>query len=1122
MSLHFLFGRAGTGKTTRCCQEICRYITEHPEAHAIWLVPDQATYRAETKLAETFPAGGFTRVDVCGFSRLGYRLRQELREKEDEALSPLVQQLILRRLLRAHKTELRMLGKAAGQPHFAKTLTAFFHQLDAFGITEEALAAAKVAAEDTPLGRKLSDLILLRREYHAYLTAHFSYRGNLYDKLTADIPRSPMIRGAKIWIDGFNGMIPQEISAVAALVRTARDVTVTLSMDPPREAADYPLFDRPYRLWKALAAEAGSFSSETLTEPHRFTCPRVRELAERFFRPLPAPCIYPAATRVLPEQGVFVTEAPSRETEVDEAVRRIALLVREKGFRYRDILILLRSPDSYRNLLERKLAEAEIPAFLDAKRPMTTHPLVRLVSSLLHFLSETGGGKRWKNATLFALLKNPLLPILPDDDVDRLENYTRRVGVKPYHWKREWTFRTYFRLESDEPMSRKEAEELAAMNGLRETLLSRLTPLEAAWAETKTAQDKTALLYRFLTDEHIPQRLADWDETSYRETKTRPHREVWKKTLALWDDLVKACGEDPMDDAEYLSVAEDGLSFLTFALIPPTLDHVTVTTIDRGYATEARAVFLLGANEGEFPARITEEGILSEADKETIRETDALLLAPDLASLIDQEEFYTYLSLTRARQVLALSYATSDTDGSELSPSALVLRLLRLGYTTAKKTARLLSPADTDTSYLLRPAQALSLLPGVLRNGTPMAGSIWTALRDWAHAHDEKSLRAASAGLTYTNAARPLSPALARRLFLGKSAFRTSVSRMENYRGCPYRYFLQYGLRLADEKEAAVEAPQIGNYLHAGLHRFGEYLKRSQKAWRDATDEEISETSKEIADMLAPRIQSGALLSDAAAHYTKNAMDRTLRTTLARLRAQSQKSEAETVAMEKPFLCPIPAGNETIRVTGSIDRMDVAGGAAVVCDYKTGTPDIDLSQITSGLKLQLITYLMAAVEESGNALLPGALLYLYVQGSARTVPVPADGTTPKEEKTVNGYFLANPDFLRALDRAVGTPESSLPIRMTTTNGFYATAPVLTERELRALFTKTKALYAALYTDLKNGQIPLCPTRYNKQTTPCKFCIYKSICRFDPTLPGNRYEDIPKRTDKEIKEELHEL
>ena len=1119
MSLHFLFGRAGTGKTTRCCQDICRYISEDPDAHAILLVPDQATYRAETKLAETFPAGGFTRVDVCGFSRLGYRLRQELREEQDDALSPLVQQIILRRLLRQHKKELRMLGKAASQPHFAKTLTAFFHQLDAFGVTDEALAAAQVSSEDTPLGRKLSDLSLLRREYRAYLTAHFDYRGNLYDKLTADIPRSPMIRGAKIWIDGFNGMIPQEISAVSALIRTARDVTVTLAMDPPREAADYPLFDRPYRLWKALAAEAGSYSSETLTEPHRFTCPRIRELAEQFFRPLAAPCIYPAATRVLPEQGVFVTEAPSRETEVDETVRRIALLVREKGFRYRDILVLLRNADAYMHLLERKLADAAIPAFLDAKRPMTTHPLVRLVSSLLHFLTESDGGRRWKNATLFALLKNPLLPVLADDDVDRLENYVRRVGVKPYQWKREWTFRSYFRLEADEPMSRREAEELAAMNALREALLSRLSKLETAWAETKTARDKTALLYRFLTEESIPQRLAEWDDISYQETKTRPHREVWKKMLALGDDLVKACGDDAMDDAEYLSVSEDGLASLSFALIPPTLDHVTVTTIDRGYAMEGRAVFILGANEGEFPARITEEGILSEADKETLRETDALLLAPDLASLIDQEEFYTYLSLTRARQVLSMSYATADTDGSELSPSTLVLRLLRLGYTTAKKTARLLSPDTTETDCLLRPAQSLALLPGVLREGTPKAESIWAALRDWAHEYDEKSLRAAAAGLSYTNAAKPLPPALAKRLFLGKSTFRTSVSRMENYRGCPYRYFLQYGLKLSEEKEAAVEAPDVGNYLHAGLHQFGEYLKRSQKAWRDATDEEISKTSQDIADILAPRVRSGALLSDAAARYTKNAMDRTLRTTLTRLRAQSRKSEAETVAMEKQFLCPVRAGNETIHVTGSIDRMDVAGGAAVVCDYKTGAPDIDLSQITAGLKLQLITYLMAAVEESGNALLPGALLYLYVQGSARTVPVPADGTTPKEEKTASGYFLADPDFLRALDNAVGTPEATLPIKMTKGNGFYANAPVLSEEEMRALFAKTKALYAALYADLKNGKIPLCPTRYNKQTTQCRFCIYKSICRFDPTLPGNRYEDIPKRSDKEIKEEL---
>lgn len=74
MSLHFIFGRAGTGKTTRCCREIQDYLKKNPGNRAYLLVPDQGTYTAEYLLAKSFPGGGFIDVTVCGFSRLAYRV----------------------------------------------------------------------------------------------------------------------------------------------------------------------------------------------------------------------------------------------------------------------------------------------------------------------------------------------------------------------------------------------------------------------------------------------------------------------------------------------------------------------------------------------------------------------------------------------------------------------------------------------------------------------------------------------------------------------------------------------------------------------------------------------------------------------------------------------------------------------------------------------------------------------------------------------------------------------------------------------------------------------------------------------------------------------------------------
>ena len=290
MSLHFIFGRAGTGKTARCCEDIVRYVQTHPEKNACLLVPDQATYRTETMLAASFPGKGFVNVTVCGFKRLAYRVFKELREDAGAAPSPLAQQLILRRLLTARAGTFLIIGEAARQPHFAASLASFFHQLNTYGAGAEELAEAARREGATPLGRKLTDLSVLLADFHSVLRTQYQYKGSLFDKLAEDIPRSAWLRDSVIWIDGFTGMTPQELAIAAALVRTARDVTVTLPMDRPGEAAQNPLFERPYRIWEVLQKAAGHSESQVLTEPCRFTSPHLRAMAENFFAPLPKAC----------------------------------------------------------------------------------------------------------------------------------------------------------------------------------------------------------------------------------------------------------------------------------------------------------------------------------------------------------------------------------------------------------------------------------------------------------------------------------------------------------------------------------------------------------------------------------------------------------------------------------------------------------------------------------------------------------------------------------------------------------------------------------------------------------------------------------------------------------------
>ena len=100
MAVTILMGKAGSGKSSQCFKELQAWEAEGGKA--MLLVPDQATYGAERRLAEHAKGQGFVGTQVVGFSRLAYNVFQE-QGLSHASLSELARKIILQRLL--HKGE---------------------------------------------------------------------------------------------------------------------------------------------------------------------------------------------------------------------------------------------------------------------------------------------------------------------------------------------------------------------------------------------------------------------------------------------------------------------------------------------------------------------------------------------------------------------------------------------------------------------------------------------------------------------------------------------------------------------------------------------------------------------------------------------------------------------------------------------------------------------------------------------------------------------------------------------------------------------------------------------------------------------------------------------------------
>ncbi len=1148
MAINVYMGRAGTGKSYACYEDIKRIRQDEPGDEIILLVPDSATYKTERELAMYMPEKGFATVRVVGFGRLAYQVFQSLGKKNEGLLSEIGQKLILRLLMKRQAGELEMLGQVARQPHFGDVLQTLMTELEAFQVTAEDLAKAEEAVESMALRKKLHEIGILLTSYETLVGESFTQADNRLTELMKVLPQSPLTNQCHVFIDGFHWFTPLQFELVHTLIGLAKETTITITMptkpvEIQRHSKRGALFNRPWEIYAELQERYGSaLQMRTFERNQRFQDPLLAALEQNFFQ-LPIKR-YEGTSRIQ------VTEGYNREREVDAVCRQILSLVEEKDLRWRDLTIMLRESETYGDILEKQLTRYEIPFFSDRRQPIVTHPLAELVNGLFEVVQ-----RRFDHDVLFRLLKTDFFPVTRQA-VDELENYCLEFGLREFAWLRpEWS---YLRrgLEEDEA-------ELARRSRVEETRQVIMSYLQPWWdwiQKEHRGYDWCAKLYELIVAIGVPHRLQEWvNESDFEETKDKAaHVQMYKQFISFLDEVmqVDANLEAFLSLEEMALLVEEGLADMTYSLVPPTLDHVTVTTIERGYTRECEYVFLLGINEGVFPQRMGDEGLLKDREREALKEVGLTLAGGALVQAFN-EQFLFYLATTRARKGLYISYASSGEEGAGLEPSLVLTRLLQAGYGEIVRKEPLLLPEEKATEYLWRPQQSLTLLAHKMSDVAKGQSihPLWWSLYEWARTNSVYggALYSVTRGAGAHNYMPIIGKDIVEGLLLRQHSLTGSVTRLERYQSCPFSFFAQYALRLEPRKVKKMGAPEIGTFLHENLRVLGERLLANNQQWRDISEDERARICHEVAaDMkeeVFGQIAVGEESSRAMQEALQDRLEATLVRTVERLTEWSKRSAFNTVAVEMGFgqgykgsqhqgtgesqdygtsnpPVYIPLGGDLhIRLQGQIDRIDewtskTGQPYGLVIDYKSGHFGISASDVYYGLKLQLVTYLLAL--ENRQGLEPAALVYTTVKNnriSAKSLlsleEAKAEADADKEFKN-SGYFCADPEVLRQIDEMVG-PKSTpyVPLRLKQDGTIYSQdkSKVKDKAQFGVMTNYARRVMQKAGEHIVEGHFPISP--YNKEGhIPCSYCQYKTVCRFEQTDPDTAYRYIPKLSEEE--------
>ena len=592
-------------------------------------------------------------------------------------------------------------------------------------------------------------------------------------------------------------------------------------------------------------------------------------------------------------------------------------------------------------------------------------------------------------------------------------------------------------------------------------------------------------------------------------------------------------GDEKVSLKEYTRILLAGISEGLMGFVPPSKDSVLIGDVVRSRFGEVDYVFLLGNNDCFFPKGASAKGILTEAERIKIEEM-GVELAPSSDELYAREQFYLYMLLTKPKKGLYVSYAKSEPDGNAKNPSYLIGQIKKIfdGLVTEddEKDTSVEAALGTDRGkrYLIR---------GIYDNTDD---DIWKELCAYYAVNAKSFFNMLTGKIIPDKRDASLSKKTAEALY-GDDLY-ASVSRLETYMSCPYSHYLSYGLKVKERQRYTTDKSDLGNIFHEGLRILNETLKNDEKNISDLSEDDVIKLSEETLQEAVDGYRDDIFLQDKRTSYIINKVKKIYTDSVRHIISQMRAGEFELKESEVEFPGDIGGDaltytlddNRKIRLHGRIDRIDTCEyedkRLIKIIDYKNSSRNLSLGEVYHGLRLQLFTYLRAAMNMPGDKKnIPAAVLYFAVDETEKNWKKEYDDeekikSAISDDFRPTGYVNADPEVYEKLDRALlesGVKSRVVPIKTTKTGAPHKTqSKLMSTKQFDKLLDRTVENIVSCGNAIYNGNICARPARITS-VSGCEYCTYEGVCGIEyRTRPSmeNKYETLK---DSDVWERLGE-
>lgn len=1096
--LQLILGRSGSGKTEYVFSHI-KKLVENGEQNILLLTPEQYSFISERRLLKDLGESRVNSVENVSFSRLSNEIARKYGAPPLPVLTKGSKAVVFKKVCESVKDDLVLFGKNVNNVAFINSAIKIYDEMKSCRVFADDIMNASVNTEKETLSQKLHDISIIMSAYDSYISDKFLDGANELTRLYEKLINIDYFVGRTVFIDGFNGFVAQEYKIIEAVLAQAKTVYITLCTDSYINNDKYNLFsyvNSSIAYLKESVKNAGTSMLEPiyLTENHRFNNDELR-LNEKFVF-----SNVKNSSENTP-QNIELYGAKNITDECDFASDRISKLLR-LGIKASDIAVICRDLDKYQKELQFSFSKYNIPYFDDERQNISCEPLIMFVNFLLRCLIYS-----LSSNDIFSMLKTGLTA-LNDEEVNELENYAFIWNINNSKWKKEFTNSP---KGFSEEMSENDKKCLESINKSREYVIERLQKFASSCKNKNTAEICKAVYFAlvdFSVDEKL-RTLAKSLNDNGKSVLAFEQGRIWDLLMDILDKLATVSTDENITVKDFYKLFNLMIINEDLGSVPSGLDNVQIGSADRIRCDNPYAVFVLGANEGEFPKCITSSGLLSESDRNILIDNKFKLYS-NSETLNAQEKYFAYMALAAPSDKLYVSFINSTSNGTE----SIIVRELKSNFKKLKVLSNdfAYSVLNTETD-----ANAFEILASNYDDNTEF---IATLKEYFANKPEFESRLAAVKRLSQNEEISIKNPDLAKKLF--KNDMYLSVSKIEDYYKCAFRYYCKFGLNARPRIKAEMNPMQTGSVIHYVLECI--IKEYGSNGLLNLNNTEITSiVRKYLKEYLETKMGD---YSDFTVRFKYQFMrlSKLISYVIFRLRDEFENSDFVPRAFElsigngeknesvKSQVINLSDGG-TIQIRGSIDRVDTYTENGVqyvrVVDYKSGTKKFKLSDILYGLNLQMFVYLFTLCK-SDNELAgkEAGVLYLH---SARSVYNVSRDSADSEVASENnkaykmvGVVLNDDEHQIAEHMEHDLKGKFIDVKCSSKGGIGGS--IVSLEDMGRISHKIDSLIEQMGLNLHTGKILQNPVDSQTHNNTCEFCDYSSVC-------ANKKEIVSKKIDE---------